>query len=119
MESTPALDRVLNAAELSRQYLPSRSAQTISKDLSRRPHTLPPVLRIPGCPAAWLESTVIEWLKRHEQPVSPRPTDSAPAATTDQPRRRRGRPTNAERFARAALANYQQTGRILGTAPTK
>lgn len=95
-EATPA-DRVLNAAELSRMYLPSRTPATISKDLSRRPHTLPPAIKIVGCPACWLESTVLEWLKRHERPAPPPPTSPTPAAADDQPRRRRGRPTNAAR----------------------
>lgn len=65
---------------------------TVQCDLSRAPHRLPPPLRIPGRRTLWLESTVSDWLRRHEQQTA----------------RRRGRPTKVEAAARAAAAEAQQ-----------
>lgn len=43
------------------------SASTISKDLSRAPYRLPPVVRVPGRKKAiWLRSTVMAWLMSHQ-----------------------------------------------------
>lgn len=90
---TAAHDRVIDAQELSARYLPNRSPRTISKDIGRRPHTLPPRLALPGGQQAlWLESEVLAWLRRHQVPPS----------ASDAPRRR-GRPTKRERFESGAV----------------
>ena len=82
-------DRVIDAVELSRRYLPNRNPQTISKDLSRRPHTLPPRLALPGGQQAlWLESAVIAWLQSHQ---------IATPILAEAPRRR-GRPTKRAQY---------------------
>ena len=41
-----------------------RSVATLKSDVSRRPHTLPPRLVVPGTKVVmWLESDVLEWLE--------------------------------------------------------
>lgn len=41
-----------------------KTPRTIREDARRRPHSLPPRLRIPGSDRMlWLESDVIEWLE--------------------------------------------------------
>lgn len=41
-----------------------RSVSTVKSDVSRRPHTLPPRLVVPGTKAVmWLESDVHAWLE--------------------------------------------------------
>lgn len=46
------------------------SPATISKDLSRAPDRLPPVVRVPGRKKAiWLRSTVMAWLRSHQDVV--------------------------------------------------
>ena len=41
-----------------------RSVATLKSDVSRRPHTLPPRLVVPGTKVVmWLESDVHEWLE--------------------------------------------------------
>ena len=46
-----------------------RAASTIKADANRRPHTLPPRLRIPGSRRLlWLEADVHEWLRAQRQP---------------------------------------------------
>lgn len=41
-----------------------RSVSTIRSDVSRRPHTLPPRLIVPGTKAVmWLEADVFAWLE--------------------------------------------------------
>lgn len=41
-----------------------RSVATVKSDVSRRPHTLPPRLVVPGTKAVmWLEADVHEWLQ--------------------------------------------------------
>lgn len=68
--------------------------------LCRNPETLPPAIRIPGSRRPiWLVDDVVVWLKGHQtisfaQPI-PQP------AIPSQEKRRKGRPTNAERLARA------------------
>lgn len=45
-----------------------RTAETISTDARRRPHSLPPRLRIPGSrKLLWLEADVIEWIQEHRE----------------------------------------------------
>ena len=42
-----------------------RTASTIKADATRRPQTLPPRFQIPGTrKLLWLESDVVEWLKK-------------------------------------------------------
>lgn len=74
-----------------------KSTKTIRSDLLRRPHTLPPRVRIPGTkkvlfrdPPAWLSQFV------EKVPAKPGSADSA----GPQPPRRRGAPTKAERIKR-------------------
>lgn len=41
-----------------------RKAETIKVDVRRRPHTLPPRLRIPGSTKLlWLEADVVAWIE--------------------------------------------------------
>jgi hypothetical protein len=43
-----------------------RKASTIKADVSRRPHTLPPFIRL-GSRTIWLKSSVASWLKEKQQ----------------------------------------------------
>ena len=43
-----------------------KTVRTIEIDVSRRPHTLPPRLALPGARRVlWLESDVLAWLEKH------------------------------------------------------
>lgn len=46
-----------------------RKASTIRVDVSRRPHTLPPFIRVGGR-VFWLKTSVATWLKEKEAVVS-------------------------------------------------
>lgn len=76
-----------------------KTPATISADLVRRPHLIPPPLRLPGGNRLlWLVGDVIEWLNSHRAPpptIPPVATQSAVLA----PRKRRGRPPKAEKIA--------------------
>lgn len=51
-----------------------RSVSTIRSDVTRRPHTLPPRLDIPGTKTViWLQSDVEEWLRRLRDGKKTRP----------------------------------------------
>lgn len=55
--------KLLGADELS--ALLRRTPRTIKADATRRPESLPPRFNIPGTrKLLWLESDVIEWLKK-------------------------------------------------------
>lgn len=43
-----------------------RKTSTIKADVSRRPHTLPPFIRV-GARVLWLKTTVASWLKEKQQ----------------------------------------------------
>lgn len=43
-----------------------RKASTIKADVSRRPHTLPPFIRL-GSRTLWLKTAVVSWLKEKQQ----------------------------------------------------
>ena len=58
-------DRCLTPAQLT-AYLPHKSSDTIKKDLSRRPSTLPPFFRI-GRQTLFRESQVLAWLDRKQK----------------------------------------------------
>lgn len=58
-------DRCLTPAQLT-AYLPSRSAETIKKDLSRRPASLPPFFRL-GRQTLFRESQVLAWLDQKQK----------------------------------------------------
>lgn len=79
---------VLDAAALA-QILPF-SAATIRADVSRRPHLLPPFIKV-GTRTVWLKETVLRWLKNKEMTFTPPPQP---------PSKRRGAPTKAERLAK-------------------
>ena len=64
------------------------SPATVRSDVSRRPWTLPPFIKV-GTKTVWLLETVIGWLKARERVATP-PVTPAP------PPRRRGRPTKAD-----------------------
>lgn len=81
---------ILDAAALSR-ILPFSEA-TIRADISRRPHLLPPFIKV-GTRTVWLRETVLQWLKDKERTFTPPP---------QLPSKRRGAPTKAERLAKAA-----------------
>ena len=89
----PGDDAMLDVAALA--PILGRSVATVAADASRRPHTLPPPVRVPGTRARlWRRSTVIAWLAAHERPAPP------PAPVVAQsPLQARGRPT--KRLARA------------------
>lgn len=54
--------RTLTVEDLA--VLLKRSVTTLKSDVSRRPHTLPPRLVVPGTKGVmWLESDVHEWLE--------------------------------------------------------
>lgn len=58
-----AVPRTLDAQALAKVL--HRSVATVKADANRRPHTLPPRLRIPGSPRMlWLEADVEAWLQR-------------------------------------------------------
>lgn len=82
-----------------------KSVAAVRGDITRAPERLPPAIRIPGGgKTLWFRSTVMEWLKRHEDgydghvAVAPAPEPVASAS----PRRGRGRPRKMEVDARAA-----------------
>lgn len=54
----------LDAAGLS--PIIKRKASTIKADVSRRPHTLPPFIRL-GSRTIWLKTSVASWLKEKQQ----------------------------------------------------
>ncbi len=66
------------------------SVATVRADVSRRPWTLPPFVKI-GTKTIWLKSTVLEWLKEKEIAAS-KPRCSEP----EQKGRGRGRPRISE-----------------------
>lgn len=74
-----------------------------------RGHPMPPSISIPGMSGRrWLQSSVIEWLKKHETSGThlsavPEQPSTTPTANIPAPRRRRGRPTKAETIARRAV----------------
>lgn len=92
-------EAVLDAVDLSK--LLHRSPATIRADISRRPWTLPPAIRL-GARTLWLLSTVIEWLKARERPLDQKKPEPFYAAEI---RRKRGRPTKAEQVAKAMSLN--------------
>lgn len=62
--------KLLNTKDLAR--LLRKAPRTIEVDVTRRPHSLPPRLRIPGSRrVVWLESDVLKWLEslRQETPT--------------------------------------------------
>lgn len=68
------------------------SVATIRADVSRRPWTLPPAVKVgTGTKTIWLYSTVIQWLKDREK------SPSRPAEPGDMKKGRpRGRPSKAD-----------------------
>lgn len=66
-----------------------KSAATIRNDLTRRPHSLPPVHRLPGCRRVFFKN-VDAWLSGETETV-PEPE---PAKSTS----KRGRPSHASRL---------------------
>lgn len=54
----------LDAAGLS--PIIKRKASTIKADVSRRPHTLPPFIRL-GSRTLWLKTEVANWLRKKQQ----------------------------------------------------
>lgn len=93
--AAPALS-VITAVELA--TILGKSLASVRGDVSRAPHRLPPMVRIPGGgKTLWLVSTVEAWLKSHES--GQKPPQPQPAA--EPARRRRGRPTKAEQLASA------------------
>jgi predicted DNA-binding transcriptional regulator AlpA len=55
--------KTLGVAEMAE--LLHKTPRTIREDARRRPHSLPPRLRIPGSDRMlWLESDVAEWLEK-------------------------------------------------------
>jgi len=92
-QGTDRLLDVLDAAALA-QILPF-SAATIRADISRRPHLLPPFIKV-GTRTVWLKETVLQWLKDKERTFPP------PPPPPQLPPKRRGAPTKAERIAKQA-----------------
>lgn len=88
-EPTSVAAETLNAAGLAR--ILHLSVATVRADISRRPWTLPPSIKI-GTKTVWLYSTVLEWLKGRERAIT---KPASPESLT----RRRGRPTKAEQVA--------------------
>lgn len=68
------------------------SVATVRADISRRPWTLPPFIKL-GTKTVWLHATVMDWLKARERAATP-------PATTEPPQqsRRRGRPSKLEQL---------------------
>lgn len=83
----------LDAEELA--HILKFSPATIRADVSRRPHMLPPSIKV-GTRTVWLRSTVMRWLAERERAAAPPPTQVG----TETPRRRRGRPTKADQARR-------------------
>lgn len=49
-----------------------RTPKTIRSDANRRPHTLPPRLKIPGSRTLlWLEADVVQWLEERRSEGRP------------------------------------------------
>lgn len=93
MDNSELLDIVALA-----RILPFSEA-TIRADVSRRPHLLPPFIKV-GTRTVWLRETVFQWLKNGER------TFPFPAPPPQLPSKRRGAPTKAERLAkRQAVKN--------------
>ncbi|MEM5449092.1 helix-turn-helix transcriptional regulator [Paraburkholderia guartelaensis] len=103
-------DRALNAHELAANYL-CCAVDTVFKDLTRAPHRLPPAIQIPGRRGrVWLESEVVQWLRKHQEPqlgVSVQLADASrqpvePAQNKEDVNVRRvGRPTKRQQQERA------------------
>ncbi|HEY3326390.1 MAG TPA: hypothetical protein VGK14_04400 [Novimethylophilus sp.] len=85
------LKETLNFVELAE--LLSFSPETIRADITRRPWTLPPFIRV-GMKTIWLRATVIDWLKAREQSATP-PVKLEPLEPP-QPPKRRGRRSKAD-----------------------
>lgn len=65
-DAHPGIDplETLDAAGLA--PIVKRKASTIRVDVSRRPHTLPPFIRV-GARVLWLKTSVATWLKEKQQ----------------------------------------------------
>lgn len=93
----------LDATDLAR--ILKKSVSTIRSDISRRPGSLPPAIRI-GARTLWLPPTVYGWLQDQERPLSEGSGGASPVAPSAARPRRRGRPTKAEQ-----IAKLQATGK--------
>lgn len=71
-----------------------KKISTIYKDIIRRPHSLPPIHRLPNCRAVYFKN-VAEWIAG-ELPPAPKPNLAQPA-------KKRGRPSHASRIAGGTL----------------
>jgi predicted DNA-binding transcriptional regulator AlpA len=93
-----AQDQVLLRVEELAQLL-HKSIASIRSDISRNPHALPPLCRLPGTKRLlWREEDVSRWLADHV--ISEVPPASSRAARAASSIRRRGRPTKAEQLRR-------------------
>lgn len=83
------------------------SKRTLQNRLSKHPKSLPPCIKFPGAKSpVWDPVTVEAWQSaiRTGSDVSTAGVGGS-AKPKEQVKRKRGRPSNAERFARGELAN--------------
>lgn len=88
----PAQDRLLTVEDLAKRW--TRSPHTIRSDASRAPHSLPPIVRLPGHNGLRFRLSAVEQFEAAAEVTAPPPCPK--------PAKRRGRPTKAESHARRA-----------------
>lgn len=78
-----------------------RTTGAIRQDSTRRPHTLPPQVRLPGKGCRWRMEDVQQWLASLVVPTPPPPVKTIPAS------KKLGRPTKVESIKRAAAKSVE------------
>ena len=74
----------------------NKKPSVISIDRCNRPHTLPPACIAPDTrKPLWIVEDVIDWLRKHKE--------------IEQPKKRLGAPTKAERIAKRAAQQQSKT----------
>lgn len=84
-----------------------KSVASIRCDSTRKPHSLPPICRLPGTRRLlWRVEDVERWLAEHVDTS----VHSGVVTDTSNKRPRRGRPTKAEQVARSRNPHRNQNG---------
>lgn len=66
-----SIPELLDYAAIGR--LLGRAPSTVLVDCTRRPHTLPPAIKLANGSYRWIAATVADWLKAQEKPLDQHP----------------------------------------------